>query len=211
MIRLAPALMPTVALIDLLNRVADGADELAAQGWLYDPDDPGGWRMISVETAAELAVLAAECRECRRGPSALAQHWLNRAQVKYILSQPDLKCPCGAVYKANGEPGHSEEFYTVINDGTGYDWAGAIRVDSKGEVTHSDDCPGCGRSFAATVSLQNGLPMPRAQPRKKTAAEVTDASQEALFGVQDDPPAHGGQPTRKTPAKVPGVTQGALW
>jgi hypothetical protein len=158
-----------VAFVDLFQRIVDAADDLAAQGYVYDPDDdPDGAWMIPVETAAELATLAAECRECRRGPSALAQHWLNVQQVKYILSQPDWACTCGAVYKAHGEPAHGQEFYTVIDDGAGFDWAGSFGVNSKGKVTRSDPCPACGRSFAETVSVQYRLPILSSQPRRKT-------------------------------------------
>jgi hypothetical protein len=184
-----PAMMGTaylpvgaVALIDVLWRVVDAADDLAAQGYVYDPDDdPDGAWTIPAETAAELAALAVGCRECRRGPSALARHWLNRQQVKYILSVPDWACTCGAVYKAHGEPGRGQEFYTVIEDGTGYHWAGSFRVNSKGKVTNSDPCPACGRPFAAAVSLQNRLPMPSARPRAKTPPGVTGDAQGALF------------------------------
>ena len=172
--------MGAVALIDLLNRIVDAADDLAARGYVYDPDDdPDGAWMIPVETAAELATLAAGCRECRRGPSALAQHWLNQQQVKYILSQPDWTCTCGAVYKAHGGPRHGQEFYTVIEDGKGFDWAGSFGVNSKGKVTGSDPCPACGRPFAETVSVQYRLPMLSSQPRRKTPAP----SPEPLFDL----------------------------
>jgi len=160
-----------VAFVDLFQRIVDAVDDLAAQGYVYDPDDdPDGAWMIPVETAAELATLAAECRECRRGPAALAQHWLNQQQVKHILSQPDWTCTCGAVYKAHGEPSHGQEFYTVIEDGTGFDWAGSFGVNSKGKVTRSDPCPACGRPFAETVSVQYRLPMLSGQPRRKASA-----------------------------------------
>jgi hypothetical protein len=158
------ALLPAAVLTDLLIRIVDAADDLAARGYLDGPDDdPDGAWMIPAETAAELAALAAGCWECRRGPSALAQHWLNREQVRYILSQPDWKCPCGAVYKAHGEPASGQEFYTVIDDGTGYDWAGSYRVNSKRKVTHSDKCPACGRPFAGPAAPRETVKGARVQ------------------------------------------------
>jgi len=185
--------MPAVALIDILSRVADGAGDLAAQGYLYDPDDLPGWRSISVEVAAELATLVAECWECRRGPSGLARHWLNRQEVKYYRALPTWTCPCGKVYKPIGEPGSDQEFYEAADDGLPGGQVGVIRVNSKGKVTRSDKCPGCGQPFAATIALQLAVPMQYAAPSKararpaarktpaKTTAGAADDSQPTLF------------------------------
>lgn len=112
MIRPAFVPWPAVALVDLLNRVVDGADDLAAQGYLYDPDDdPDGAWVIPVEAAAELATLIAGCWECRRGPSALAQHWLNEQLAKWERALPAWTCLCGAVFKVLRDGG--EEFYEL--------------------------------------------------------------------------------------------------
>jgi hypothetical protein len=164
------SLLPIAVLIDLVTRIVDAADDLAAQGYLYDPgdDDPNSTWKIPAETVIELATLATECRECRIGPSGLARHWLNQQEVKYILSQPDWTCCCGASYKVQGEPGRGQDFYTVIDDGKGYAPAGSFSVNSKGKVTHSDPCPACRRPFAEAVSIQNRLPMRNDRPSRNT-------------------------------------------
>ncbi len=188
MIRAALVPWPAVALIDLLNRVIDGADDLACRGY-FDPDPD---EEIPPDLAAELAVLIAGCKRCRIGPSALGEHWLNRKQQEHERSLPVWTCDCGAVYKPLAEWGGRQDFYHALDDcqhgplcagasrppgtedcphsscadilfGGGYllgDHAGFIQVTSKGKVRHSDPCPGCGASFAVTIARQNDPQQP---------------------------------------------------
>jgi hypothetical protein len=152
MIRPALVPWPAVALVDLLNRVIDGADDLAARGYLFDPDPPHEWAQDPGEAFTELAGLVAGCRLCRVGPSALGDHWLNVQGGKWERALPVWECSCGAAYKLLGELEHSPEFHLVAADGLLGDRVGWIRHDSKGKVRHSDECPGCGVQFSVTIT-----------------------------------------------------------
>jgi hypothetical protein len=172
-------LLPGVALVDLLNRVIDGADDLAMRGYLYDPDPPHEWAQDPGEAFTELAGLAASCRLCRTGPSSLGDHWLDLQQAKWWAKQPTMTCPCGTVYKMLGDPGGEQEFYP--DDGGAR--TGFIRVNAKGKVTSSGKCP-CGRAFAETIALQNARMMQYAapvKPGKRDEPAHATAPEGALF------------------------------
>ncbi len=177
--------LPAVAWIDLLNRVIDGVDDLACRGYLPHPDEPGDeWPLPPEGVIAELAGLIASCRECRRGPSALGEHWLSLQLAKWQRARPIWKCACGAAYKTVGESSRDQQFYTVTKDGLLGGQAGVVKIDGKGKVTHSGTCRRCGRPFAATVSVRSRRPMQYAAPakaRSKPAVPGPDRSQVALF------------------------------
>jgi hypothetical protein len=82
-----------------------------------------------------------------------------------------------------GAPGQDRKFYTVTKHGLYGAPAGAIKVNSKGKVTHTDACP-CGRRFVDTVSRQDARPMRYAAPGKvrgEPAPPGPGISQGALF------------------------------
>ncbi len=133
-----PAFVPlgAVALIDLLNRVVDGADALACRGYLFDPDPPHEWTMPPEEAFTELAGLVGGCRLCRIGPSALGDHWLNLQREKYERSLPAWRCTCGAVYKVLSEGPDHREFYEALDDGL----RGPLCAGASGPAC-TEDCP----------------------------------------------------------------------
>ena len=179
--------LAAVAWIDLLNRVLDGVDDLACRGYLVDLDPPHEWTNPPDEAITELAGLVASCWQCRRGPSALGEHWLNLQLGKWQRARPARTCACGAVYKWSGAPGHNQRFYTVTGDGLFGAPAGAIKVNSKGQVTHSGACR-CGRRLAEMVSRQDARPMQYAAPGKargKPEPPGPAASHGALFGKDE--------------------------
>lgn len=186
MIRPAHVPLAAVAWIDLLNRVIDGIDDLACRGYLVDPDPPHEWANPPGEAITELAGLVAGCSQCRRGPSALGEHWLSLQLGKWQRARPARTCACGTVYKWSGKPGHNQQFYTVTPDGLFGAPAGAIKINSKGRVTHSGACR-CGRRLAEMVSRQDARPMQYAAPGKApgTPEPGPAASHGALFGKDE--------------------------
>lgn len=87
-------------------------------------------------------------------PQAIADHWIARRRDEYERAAPVWECACGARYKCPAWRGNPEEFYHITADGLAGDLAGAVKRNSKGEATHSDDCPACGRRFADTIADQ---------------------------------------------------------
>jgi hypothetical protein len=88
-------------------------------------------------------------------PQAIADHWIARRQRQYELAAPVWECACGVRYKCPAWWGNAEEFYHITADGLVGDRAGAVKRNSKGKATHSDDCPACGRRFADTIADQS--------------------------------------------------------
>lgn len=153
MIRPALVPWPAVAWVDLLNRVIDAAADLACRGYGPDPDEDG----LPLELAAELASLTADCKLCRIGPSALAEHWMSWKQAQYQDNYerglPAWTCGCGHVYKLQASE-REDQFHQVRDGGLLGSLAGRVRRDSKGKVKQSDSCPACGVPFAETAARQ---------------------------------------------------------
>jgi hypothetical protein len=135
--------LPVVALIDVLHRAWDGVDDLACRGYL-DPDWEN-WQDIPLGAVIELASLAASCAQCRIGPSALAEHWINLKQWQYQeeheRSLPTWTCDCGHLYKVElTRAGAPREFYEPCGDGLLGPLCAAATQPDLGECPHGS-CP----------------------------------------------------------------------
>lgn len=88
--------------------------------------------------------------------SVLADHWMTRRQEEWERSLPVWTCDCGRGFKvvhADHLAG-GDLYHDALPDGLLGEQVGSVRSNSKGKVTHSDACPGCGVSFAVTIARQ---------------------------------------------------------
>lgn len=155
MIRPAYVPWPAVALAATTALIEDAATYLAMRGSI-DPD-LDEW---PDELLGQLAALAAaghcDSPTCQRRltSSALADHWQWDRQAEWERSLPVWTCDCERGYKvihADHLAG-GDQYWDALPDGLLGDQAGAVRANSKGKVTHSDACPGCGVQFAVTIA-----------------------------------------------------------
>jgi hypothetical protein len=135
----------------VMELIGDAATDLEMRGYL-DPEE----EEIPPHVVALLLelYLAGACglRPGWPSPATLADHALYRWQTEAEQGLPIWTCDCGAAYKLLAPWGNQEEFYQVGEDGCLGDPVGGIKRNSKGQVKHSDACPGCGRGFAGVIA-----------------------------------------------------------